>query len=133
MDQQQERSLFAMRLMMLRRQAHLTQKEVADHLRLHRTTYTKYETDKATPDMTCLLALANLFGVSVDFLLGQDPVAPEDAVLMDGDVAEIMPDELALLAAYRSFDERRRKEVLLQMQRLEREEKEKRNKNKQRK
>ena len=64
--------LFSMRLRTLRKQCRLTQQQVADHLSLHRTTYTKYETGVVAPDREALVRLSELFGVSVDYLVGRD-------------------------------------------------------------
>lgn len=68
-------SVFSDRLRCLRTQAHLTQQAVADQLRIHRTTYTKYETGVVTPDQQGLVQLAGLFGVTVDYLLGNEDAA----------------------------------------------------------
>ena len=65
-------TLFSERLRELRRQCHLTQQAVADRLQIHRTAYTKYETGVVTPDHQGLVCLAEMFGVSVDYLLGRD-------------------------------------------------------------
>ena len=65
-------SLFSARLRALRKQAGLTQQAVADRLSIHRTAYTKYETSGVTPDQQGLMILAEMFGVSVDYLIGRD-------------------------------------------------------------
>ena len=62
---------FCERLRMLRKQARLTQQDVADELRIHRTTYTRYETGAVAPDQQGLVQLAELFGVTVDYMLGR--------------------------------------------------------------
>ena len=62
-------SLFSARLRALRKQAGLTQQAVADRLSIHRTAYTKYETSGVMPDPVGLVLLADLFGVSVDYLM----------------------------------------------------------------
>lgn len=67
-------TVFSTRLRQLRKQAGMTQQEVADRLRIHRTTYTKYERGSVTPDQQGLVQLAVLFEVSVDYLLGNDEV-----------------------------------------------------------
>lgn len=72
-------STFGERLRALRKEAHLTQQQVADILRIHRTTYTKYETGVVAPDQQGLLELAKLFEVSVDYLLGHGAVHSEVA------------------------------------------------------
>lgn len=47
----------------------LTQQDVADRLGVHRTTYTKYETNVAEPSLALLRELAVLLEVSADELL----------------------------------------------------------------
>ncbi len=67
--------LFGDRLRALRRQAGLTQQAVADRLQVDRTTYTKYEAGRVSPDQQGLVALAKVFAVTVDHLLGCDESA----------------------------------------------------------
>lgn len=67
-------NLFGERLRALRKQAHLTQQAVADRLSIHRTAYTKYETGVVTPDQQGLVRLAELYGVTVDYLLGREEI-----------------------------------------------------------
>ena len=64
--------LFCERLRTLRRQSRLTQEMVANELNIHRSTYTKYECGVVAPDQQGLVRLAQLFGVTVDHLLGND-------------------------------------------------------------
>lgn len=67
--------LFGARLRELRRQQKMTQQRVADHLQVDRTTYTKYESGRVSPDHQALVRLAELFGVTVDSLLGREETA----------------------------------------------------------
>lgn len=55
----------------LRKQQGLTQKEVADKLGIHCTTYTKYETGASEPSFEMLNKLADLYDISTDYLLGR--------------------------------------------------------------
>ncbi|MBV6708535.1 helix-turn-helix domain-containing protein [Bacillus thuringiensis] len=48
-----------------------TQTYVANQLGVARTTYTAYENDTKQPPMETILKIANLFSVSIDFLLGR--------------------------------------------------------------
>lgn len=48
-----------------------TQKDVAVHLGVDRTTYVKYETGASAPNNEMLVQLASYFGVTTDYLLGQ--------------------------------------------------------------
>ena len=60
---------FANRLKELRIQNQLTQNQVADKLMASRSTIGKYETGLAYPDFEKLVALANLYNCSTDYLL----------------------------------------------------------------
>lgn len=80
----------------LRKQQGLTQREVADMLGIHCTTYTKYETGASEPSFEMLRKLTEIFGVSSDYLLGRtsgpgEKVGKLTPVL--GDVAAGIPIE----------------------------------------
>lgn len=77
----------------------LSQEELAEKLCVSRSAIAKWETGKGTPDVENIKALANLFQISVDSLLGMDvkeqSVSPEETVEYKG-----MPDERTLEAYY---------------------------------
>jgi len=56
----------------LRKQAGLTQTELADKLGVTEQTISKWENDKCYPDVSLLPLVANIFGCSVDAILGID-------------------------------------------------------------
>lgn len=56
-------------LRQLRQQRGLTQREVAQHLRLERSTYSYYECGKSEPDLYTLFRLSQLYEVSIDSML----------------------------------------------------------------
>lgn len=60
---------FGARLKAAREAAGLTQENVAQMLHIHRTTYTKYECDKAEPPIEVLVKLTDVLEVSADSLL----------------------------------------------------------------
>lgn len=60
------------RLRDLRAEKGLKQDEVAKKLGIGRTTYAMYEQGNREPDNKTLLEIANLFNVSIDYLLGRD-------------------------------------------------------------
>lgn len=62
---------FARRLRRLRLDADLSAAEVAEKCNLQHDAISRYEQGKQTPSMPSLLALANFFDVSIDFLLGR--------------------------------------------------------------
>jgi transcriptional regulator with XRE-family HTH domain len=49
-----------------------TQQDIADHLRIQRSSYTNIENGKRQPDNDTLIKLANFFDVTVDYLLGRE-------------------------------------------------------------
>lgn len=60
------------RLIELRRKKGLLQRDVADTLHIHRSTYSYYERGKTNPPLDILIKLADYFGVTTDYLLGRD-------------------------------------------------------------
>jgi len=71
------------RLARLREEAGYTKKEVANILNIDPSTYGKYELGKRQPDYETLIRLAELFNVSVDFLLGKTDIRnPADEFLV---------------------------------------------------
>lgn len=104
--------LLGARLKELRKQAHLTQQAVADRLRVDRTTYTKYENGRVCPDQQGLVALAELFGVSVDYLLGRDDEQTAPAVADAGDAPLVLsPQEKLLVQMFRQLTPEQRDEL----------------------
>ena len=75
---------FADRLIALRKEKHLTQAEIAKVLNLSRSTYSGWAIEGKEPDVETLCILADLFGVSCDYLLGySDDRTHSDTVLAD--------------------------------------------------
>lgn len=107
-------SIFAARLRALRRGVHMTQEDVANYLNLHRTTYTKYETDKANPDQTCLIQLAQLFHVSVDFLVGNEDTVPAMQADLAADAPELRLNvqEISVISDFRHLDTDQQKQLI---------------------
>lgn len=66
------------RIALLRRQRGMSQKELAARLGVSPSAVGMYEQGRREPDCAGLLRLAEIFGVSVDLLLG-GAAAPEDA------------------------------------------------------
>ena len=62
---------FHEKLKMLRKKQGLTQKEVADLVRVDRVRYTNWEGGKREPNFKNLSMLACIFDVSIDFLLSE--------------------------------------------------------------
>ena len=59
-----------MRLRDIREDHDITQKALASYLNIRQNTYSQYETGKIEWTAPLLIQLAQLYGVSVDYLLG---------------------------------------------------------------
>ena len=63
---------FAQKLKELRTRSGMSQEMLGEKVGVSRQAITKWETDKGAPDMDNLMALSDLFGISVDELLGRE-------------------------------------------------------------
>ncbi len=54
-----------------RKKRGLTQQNIADHLKMERGSYAKYETGANIPTTENIIKLAELYNVSTDYLLGR--------------------------------------------------------------
>ena len=61
----------------LRREAEMTQSELAEKLNYSDKAVSKWERGESVPDVTVLKSIADLFGVSVDYLLAEDHTPAE--------------------------------------------------------
>ncbi len=68
-----ENKFFQKRLLEERKLNKLTQTEVADYLHISQPSYIRYENGTAEPSLDNLVKLADLFDVTVDYLLGRAP------------------------------------------------------------
>ena len=60
-----------LRLRDLREDRDLKQKDIAELLKIHQTTYSDYELGRLNVPVDALNTLADFYGVSVDYLLGR--------------------------------------------------------------
>lgn len=92
-----------------RKNAKMTQRQVAEAIGVTESTYCGYETGKRQPDPMKISAIASVLGVSGDFLLGinipeneKKPVSEEngldDELLRN--LMSLTPDEIAKVAAF---------------------------------
>lgn len=65
--------MYQNRLRDLREDKDLKQKELAEYLRIHQTTYSDYELGRLNIPVSALHALADYYNTSVDYLLGRTP------------------------------------------------------------
>ena len=59
------------RIKILRKEKHLKQREAAELLGLSINSYCRYERGEREPDAPVLWRMADLFGVSIDYLVGR--------------------------------------------------------------
>ena len=86
----------------IRARRNLSQQQVANHIGCSSVAYSRYENGIRQPSIETLLRIADLFGVTVDFLLGRRNV--EDSTLSKY--------EIELVNAARNADERAREDAL---------------------
>ena len=66
--------MYQNRLRDLREDRDQSQKQIAQLLQVHQTTYSDYELDRLNIPVAVLHTLADYYGVSVDYLLGRTNV-----------------------------------------------------------
>ncbi len=106
-----EKSAFALRLCKARKKAGFSQEDVAKHLNIHRSTYTKYETDATHVNQVYLVALAELFGVTTDYLLGKEDIA-DPLLREDMPAVQLNAQEQELLSLFRRMTPEQRQAML---------------------
>ena len=91
----------------LRRERGMTQEALAERIGVSPQTVSKWETQATCPDVALLPVLADVFGVSLDYLVGRTNVETSPEV----EEAVISAEEMQLTAAYRMLNERQRRAV----------------------
>ena len=66
----------------------LTQAEVASALGVSSVVYSRYETGSRQPSIDILIQLADIFGVTVDYLLGRQDI--EDSTLSEYELSPVV-------------------------------------------
>jgi transcriptional regulator with XRE-family HTH domain len=73
---------FGKALSSLRKQADMTQNEIADRLNLSRQAISKYERGESFPDISVLVMIADMFSITLDELIGYgNPTKGESSIL----------------------------------------------------
>ena len=99
------------RMKLLREQHNLSQTDIAKLLNISRQSYNFYENEKRDPDTEMLIRIADLFNVSLDYLLGRtndsSPITKEktpshqEEVLQDlKDITPEMASEVRQFISY---------------------------------
>lgn len=101
-DRQALAQVIAQRLRELRARANLTQEQIASRLGCHESAISRWEAGTRLPPATDILALAELYEVSVDSLLGREETpVPASLALVD----QALLDRLAQVRSVNEFDE----------------------------
>lgn len=66
--------IFQQRLIELRKAYNYTQREMAEKLGITQPSYIRYENGSSEPDLKKLSLIADIFDVSVDYLVGRSEV-----------------------------------------------------------
>ncbi len=101
-------STFAKRVKALRTIKAMTQEQTAKALCVHRTSYTKYETDMAIPDVEIMRNMAVFFDVSTDYLMDLTNMSGRDTVEKSG----MHENELQILAEFRRLSQKQQLELI---------------------
>lgn len=89
---------FGKALSTLRKQADMTQNEVADRLNLSRQAISKYERGESFPDISVLVSIAALFDITLDALISYgEPTKGESSILQNvaAGNAEVVAENIA--------------------------------------
>lgn len=104
--------MFPERLKQLRKEAHLTQKQLAEKLFVDQTSISYWETGKTKPDFDKQTELAELFDVSLDYLRGKSDTKKSPATEVASDeevealrnlVRQLTPEQQAELLRYGQY------------------------------
>ena len=75
--------MFNIRLREIRIKRGFTQQNMADMLSLSLNAYQKYEQAERSPSFDCLVAIADILDVSLDYLFGRDEFMKSHAIPFD--------------------------------------------------
>lgn len=93
------------RIREVRKAKKLSQTELAEMLHVHQTAVSQWENGKTEPDMDNLCRIADIFGVTVDYLLGVDT----QSQTIDEQLSEI---DFALSGEIRDLNDEEKQDVL---------------------
>ncbi len=84
---------FAEKLKTLRKQAGMSQEQLAEKLRVSRQAVTKWETDGGIPDIENIMAISTLFDISIDDLFSKEKRGKKPAEYLFESITEYDIDE----------------------------------------
>lgn len=116
------------KLRRLREKFGYTQQHMANILNVDRSTYSYYESEKTSPDVSTLITLAKVFNVGIEELLGHEQPATslydvkhgtgkgKDITSNDSFIYNLARDEKQFMAFYRAVSPQTKTEILRLMQ-----------------
>mgnify|MGYP000010172916 FL=1 len=81
---------FGQRLKQLLTEHHITQRQLSESLNIASSTLNGYANDYREPDFGTLISLADYFGISVDYLLGNSEIPNYTASFSDEQAGRLM-------------------------------------------
>lgn len=100
-----------LRMRYYRIQCGLTQQQVADALKINRTTYTKYETGVSEPSHELLGKIVKMFGIDYNSILDSRDYFEKRVAEDDMTLNVLTLPERAIIAEYRSMSKEDRKKI----------------------
>lgn len=100
-----------LRMRYYRIQCGLTQQQVADALKINRTTYTKYETGVSEPSHELLGKIVKMFGIDYNSILDNRDYFEKRIAEDDMTLNVLTLPERAIIAEYRSMSKEDRKKI----------------------
>lgn len=88
---------FGRKLKELRIQAGLTQKQLAERVKVTKSVISYYELQERYPSPEMLIKLANIFNVSTDFLLGMEKQQTLDISGLDDEDIRLLQHTISVL------------------------------------
>lgn len=76
------------RLVQLRKEKKLTQKEIAEQIGIKQNSYSDWETGKNEPNLENIVKLSKILGTTTDFLLGKSSLSSSNSEL-DSQICEL--------------------------------------------
>ena len=90
--------MFSDILKKLRKENHITQEVLAAKIGVERSSIGKYEASGVIPSIDVLIKIADIFNVTLDYLLGRETFGSR----LQADESPLTGKELALISAYRN-------------------------------
>ena len=104
-------SKFHIRIRELRISRKLSQQELADNLKVSKSSINMYERGEREPGLDLLEAIADFFNVDLDYLMGKSDNPQKHLITSTNDI-KLTADEEKLLKTYRGFNDEGKEKLL---------------------